>query len=57
MTPYLSEIAQQIDLTNNGKLLITALPKHLQDAVPLLIKRGFLYRATFMTTGDAVRLA
>ncbi len=57
-TNYLSEIAKQIDLTNNGKLLVSALPTQaLRDAVPLLVNRGFLRRATFMTNGDAVRLA
>jgi len=56
MTPYLTEIAKQIDLTNNGKLLVSALPDHLRKAVPLLVNRGFLVKATFMTFGDAVRL-
>ena len=56
MTPYLTDIAKQIDLTNNGKLLVSALPDNLRKAVPLLVNRGFLRRATFMTTGDAVRL-
>lgn len=56
MLPYLPEIAKLIDQTNNGKLMLDNLPKHLRDAVPLLVNRGFLRRATFMTTGDSVRL-
>jgi hypothetical protein len=51
------EIAKLIDTTNNGKLLVINIPFPLRDNVERLVKRGYLRRATFVNSGDAVRLA
>lgn len=53
----LHTIVSLIAGTNNGKLMIDRIPQPARAAVPLLIKRGFLKRATFMEFGDAVRVA
>lgn len=58
ITPYLSQIRDMIATTNNGKLMLAAIEDPVvRDAARLLVKRGFLVKATFMTYGDSVRLA
>jgi hypothetical protein len=51
-------IQEAIATTNNGKLMICRIenPAH-RLAVPALIEMGVLAKATFLSTGDAVRLA
>jgi len=56
MTNPLAEIQALLATTNNGKLMLANIPGPARSAVPLLVKRGFLARATFMRPGDAVRL-
>ena len=51
-------IAKLIDNTNNGKLMVDRIEDdRLIDAIPALVKKGWLRRATFMNRDDAIRLA
>ena len=53
----LGRIKLLVAATNNGKLLLANIPYPTRDAVPALVKRGFLNRATFLEPGDAVTVA
>jgi hypothetical protein len=52
-----SAIAEMISYTNNGKLLIARVPLGLRGWIPYLWEEGRLETATFMRSGDAIRLA
>ena len=50
------QIADLIRTTNNGKLMVMRIPPELRRFVPDLREDGRLIPATFMHTGDSVRL-
>ena len=50
------QIAEMISYTNNGKLMVMRIPPELRRFVPDLREDGRLIPATFMHTGDSVRL-
>ena len=50
----LDEIREEIALSNNGKLMLVNLPRHLREFVPALIEMGALKKATFMESGDSI---
>ena len=56
MNNALSAIKTLIGHTNNGKLLVARVPCELREAIPGLLDAGLLRRATFMYSGDAIRL-
>jgi len=49
-------IVRELETTNNGKLMLARLPAHLKAYVPGLLAGGYLERATFLETGDSIRL-
>jgi hypothetical protein len=49
-------IADLVRTTNNGKLLLTNIPRELRRFVPELKAEGLLIPACFIRTSDAVRL-
>ena len=50
-------IAAKIKTTNNGKLMLVNLTKEERAMVPTLTQAGLLKRASFLQSGDSVRLA
>jgi hypothetical protein len=53
----LARIVASIGMTNNGKLMIDRIdPREDRDAVPQLIREGFLATDSFLERGDSVRV-
>ena len=52
-----TQIAELVSYTNNGKLLKMRIPREPRQFVPVLIAEGRLAPAMFMTASDAVRVA
>lgn len=50
-------VKAEIDMTNNGKLMLVNVPANLRQAVKDLLAEGFLCHATFLTCGDSIRVA
>lgn len=50
-------LTAEINMTNNGKLLLANVPATVRPHLPALRAEGFIESATFFTYGDAIRLA
>ena len=53
----LRAISELVGNTNNGKLLVARIPVGLRGWVPCLWEEGRLNFATFMYSGDSIRVA
>ena len=56
MNEIKAALTAEINMTNNGKLMIANVPQELRSSLPGLLDEGFIVKATFLSYGDAIRL-